>query len=243
MSDVERAPSVGDEIVADNAGWTFSRLDEASFAHHLRRSIPFYDDGHDLVCRLSDFFVRDDSVVYDIGSGVGELLAALAARHRARREMRLVGIEVEPRLTEFARNRCAQFPGASIEEADVAGYEFQPNDLTVSYYCLQFVHPKFRQSVIDSIYEHLNWGGAFILFEKVRGPDARFQDILSTLYVDYKLEQAFTPDEIVAKTRSLKGVLEPFSTQGNLDLLTRAGFVDVMSIFRYLCFEGFLAIK
>ena len=38
-------------------------------------------------------------------------------------------------------------------------------------------------------------------------------------------------------------VLEPFSTQGNLDLLHRAGFVDIIAVCKYLCFEGFLAIK
>jgi len=86
-------------------------------------------------------------------------------------------------------------------------------------------------------------GGAFILFEKVRAPDARFQDIMQTLYTDYKLEQNYTPEEIISKTRSLKGILEPFSTQGNLDLLKRAGFVDVMSVYKYICFEGFIAIK
>jgi len=50
-------------------------------------------------------------------------------------------------------------------------------------------------------------------------------------------------DEIISKTRSLKGVLEPFSTQGNLDLLKRAGFVDIQIIMNYICFQGFLAIK
>ena len=30
---------------------------------------------------------------------------------------------------------------------------------------------------------------------------------------------------------------------GNLDLLKRAGFVDIMTVFKYICFEGFLAIK
>jgi hypothetical protein len=44
-------------------------------------------------------------------------------------------------------------------------------------------------------------------------------------------------------TSSLKGVLEPFSTDANYGLLRRAGFVDVMTIMKYLCFEGFLAIK
>jgi len=89
----------------------------------------------------------------------------------------------------------------------------------------------------------LNWGGAFILFEKVRAPDARFQDIATSLYTDFKIDQGYNDEEILSKTRSLKGVMEPFSTQGNIDLLGRAGFVDVMTVSKYICFEGFLAIK
>ena len=67
--------------------------------------------------------------------------------------------------------------------------------------------------------------------------------MMTALYTDYKIDQGYNAEEIVSKTRSLKGVLEPFSTAGNLDLFKRAGFVDVMSIFKYVCFEGFLAIK
>ena len=81
------------------------------------------------------------------------------------------------------------------------------------------------------------------MFEKTRGADARFQDILTTLYTDYKLRQGYTPDDIVSKTSSLKGVLEPFSTKGNIDMLQRAGFNDINIIQKYICFEGFLAIK
>ena len=77
----------------------------------------------------------------------------------------------------------------------------------------------------------------------MRGADARFQDILTSLYTDYKIEQGYSPDEIIYKSKSLKGRLEPFSTQGNLDMFARAGFKDVTTVFKYLCFEGFLAIK
>ena len=37
--------------------------------------------------------------------------------------------------------------------------------------------------------------------------------------------------------------MEPFSTQGNIDLMKRAGFVDIMPVSKWVCFEGFLAIK
>ena len=57
------------------------------------------------------------------------------------------------------------------------------------------------------------------------------------------LSQGYSANEIISKGRSLKGILEPFSTKGNLDLLRRAGFKDINSIFKYACFEGFLAIK
>jgi tRNA (cmo5U34)-methyltransferase len=135
------------------------------------------------------------------------------------------------------------YPNLSFVHGDCGLHPYQKSDLIIAYYTVQFVPPYRRQELITSLYNALNWGGALILFEKVRGPDARFQDIATALYTDYKLANGYTPDEIIGKSRSLKGILEPFSTQGNLDLLTRAGFVDVMSVMKYICFEGFLAIK
>ena len=139
--------------------------------------------------------------------------------------------------------RCRALKNVTVSTADIMDTEFEKADLIISYYTMQFVKPKHRQVIFNRIYEALNWGGGFILFEKVRGPDARFQDMMTTIYTDYKLDQGYQPDEIIAKLRSLKGVLEPFSTQGNIDLMKRAGFVDIMTVVKYLCFEGFLAIK
>jgi len=63
------------------------------------------------------------------------------------------------------------------------------------------------------------------------------------VYAEYKYDNGYNPNEIFNKSKSLKGVMEPFSTKGNLDLLKRAGFKDCLTVFKYLCFEGFLAIK
>ena len=81
------------------------------------------------------------------------------------------------------------------------------------------------------------------MFEKIRGNDARFQDMMGLIYNDFKLDNNFSPSEIIAKSRSLKGVLEPFSSKANIDLLKRAGFKDITTVFKFICFEGFLAIK
>ena len=233
---------VGDNIVAPNASWSFGADVPATFVSHVRRSVPFYDAGHELICQVSDFFVKDDSVCYEIGVSTGELLGKLA-RHNARKGARWCGIDVEESMIARARQHLAELGNVEVHVGDAVNWEFEKTDMVVSYYCLQFIPPKSRQIVIDTIYERLNWGGGLLLFEKVRACDARFQDMMSSLYQEFKLRQEFSPSEIVAKARSLKGVLEPFSTQGNLDMLKRAGFVDVMSIMKYVCFEGFLAIK
>lgn len=234
--------AVGDSIAAPNASWSFGADVSETFVNHVRRSVPLYEAGHELICEVSDFFVRDDSVCYEIGVSTGELLGKLA-RHHARKGARWIGIDVEESMIAKATKHLTGLPNVEVHVGDAATWDFQKADLVVSYYCLQFVPPKARQIAINSIYERLNWGGGFLFFEKVRACDARFQDMMMQLYQEFKLRQEFTSSEIIAKARSLKGVLEPFSTQGNLDLLKRAGFVDVISIMKYVCFEGFLAIK
>ena len=71
----------------------------------------------------------------------------------------------------------------------------------------------------------------------------RFQDYINQLYYDFKILNGFTEQEIIAKTKSLKGVLEPFTSEENLNFLRRAGFKDFVTIQKKLNFEGFLAIK
>lgn len=235
--------NVGHGIKADNANWTFGENVPDTFVEHIRQSVPFYDEGHDLVCQLSDFFCGKDSVCYELGSSTGELLRKLAVHHDKKPNIRWVGIDSEPAMVKRARQHCADAANVTLVQDDVRVFDYERADVIVAYYTMQFVPPRDRQALFDRVYQSLHWGGAFILFEKVRGPDARFQDILTSLYSDFKAKNGITADEILAKNRSLKGVLEPFSTDGNLGLLQRAGFCDVMSVFRYLCFEGFLAIK
>ena len=130
-----------------------------------------------------------------------------------------------------------------FKKKDIFNVNLNKSCIISSFYTIQFISPKKRQDLIKKIYKSLNWGGAFFFIEKVRGSDARFQDILTQTYSEFKLSQGFNPSEIISKSRSLKGILEPFSTQGNILLLKRAGFKDIMTVFKYGCFEGFLAIK
>ena len=84
-------------------------------------------------------------------------------------------------MVTLARKRCESLSAVEIIEDDLRLHPYEKADLFISYYVLQFVAPRDRQQMLNTIYDRLNWGGAFIWFEKVRGPDARFQDILVNL--------------------------------------------------------------
>lgn len=234
---------VGNNISAQNAGWSFGGDVPDQFVKHVSQSVPLYFEGHDLVCQISDFFCIRDSLCYELGVSTGELLRKLAVHNAHKPGVRWVGVDVEQAMIDKAQQHCADIPNISLLCEDIRSFDMDKCDMIVSYYCLQFVPPRFRQELFNHIYESLNWGGAFILFEKVRGPDARFQDMFNLLYNDFKVRQGFNAEEILSKSRSLKGVMEPFSTEGNIGLLKRAGFEDITTVQKYLCFEGFLAIK
>ncbi len=245
MSDGEKELSVtGDGIVAKPGNWTFSGDASLNFDQHVSKSVPLYMMGHDLICDLSDYFVQKGSIIYDIGCSTGTLTYRLGEHISATEGARVIGIDREPDMIDVAKQKMHEnVQNVELFCEDISNFELEKTNMIVCYYTIQFINPSIRQALIDKFYNSLNWGGALLLFEKVRGADARFQDILSGLYLDYKLRQGYSPKDIIGKSRSLKGILEPFSSKGNIELLERAGFTDVNTIFKYICFEGFLGIK
>ena len=238
----KKKQNVGDSIIADNANWSFGGNVSKTFDSHVSKSVPLYREGHDFIAKISDFFLNDDSICYDLGCSTGELVHVLVNRNK-NKTVKFIAIDREDGMVEEARKKNKELKNVVVMKSDLVDIDFEKADLIVSYYTMQFVKPKNRQIMFDRIFNALNWGGGFLLFEKVRAPDARFQDMMSAIYTDYKLDNGYNSEEIIAKSRSLKGVLEPFSTQGNLDLLKRAGFVDIMTVMKFISFEGFLAIK
>lgn len=234
--------NVGDNINANIGSWSFGGDVAKTFDDHIQKSVPGYLEGHDLISKLAPFFIAEKGVkCFEMGCSTGALTNKIRS-YTSRDDIDFVGIDIEEPMINFA-NENNKYKNCRYETADVLDYDFIGSSLITSYYTVQFINPSVRQIVIDKIYNSLNWGGAFIFFEKVRGPDARFHDIMQTLYTEYKLDQGYDEKEIIGKTLSLKGILEPFSTNANIEMLQRAGFKDINIIFKKLSFEGYLAIK
>lgn len=237
---MENKHNVGDNISSDKGRWSFSGKVSKTFDEHVDRSVPFYKEGHQLIVDMQEYFLQEESVCYEIGCSTGSL-TKLLSENNTNEKTKYFGIDNVKEMIEVAETK--NIKNAEFLVEDIATYKLNNSDLILSYYTIQFIKPQLRQDVIDKIYNSLNWGGGFFLFEKVRANDARFQDYFNSSYNEFKLRNNFTESEIFSKTRSLNGVLEPFSSQGNIDMLKRSGFKDIICIFKYLNFQGFLAIK
>ena len=234
---------LGKTIKADNASWTFDNDVWKNFDQHINSSIPLYLLCHKLGLESSDFFLEKKSKVIDLGCSTGTFVNKLHKRHN-NKNLQIIGIDAVKKMTDVAKRNNKDKKNIKFLNKDIVKNKIPDKiDLITSFFTLSFIKPAQRQLVFNKIFKSLNWGGGFVFFDKVRAPDARFQDIMSQIYVNFKLNNNFSPDEIINKSNSLKGVLEPYSTNENFLFLKRAGFKDYMTIFKCISFEGFLVIK
>ncbi len=242
---IDKSESVGDNIQALRSSWDFHGETALNFDDHVSKSVPGYNEGHEIILSLSDYFVtQNDSYIVDIGSSTGSLIKKLSDRY-PNKKLNFIGIDSVNEMCKIAEKKNIKTShNINFECIDFLEFELKkPISIFISYYTMQFSHSSIRQQFINKIYNSLEWGGAFFLFEKIRSPDARFQDYMTQVYNDFKIRNGYTIEEIYKKSESIRGILEPFSEQGNIDLFKRAGFKDFTTIYHNICFRGWLLIK
>ena len=233
---------VGNNIKVKKGAFSFGGKTPKNFDSHISKSVPLYELGQDLICKISSFFLNNESYVYDLGCSTGTLIKKII-KYNSKIKFKIIGVDKEPNMIKEAKKKLKRFKKVSLKCSDLRVLKLKNSDLISCYYTIQFIMPKYRQKIFNKVYKSLNWGGAFLLFEKVRGSDARFQDMMTQIYNEHKNDVGYDEKQIYHKSLSIRGQLEPFTSAANLGYLKRAGFKDVMSVMKYGSFEGFLAIK
>ena len=91
----------GDGIFANNADWSFGGKTPKSFTSHVIKSVPLYECGHEAVLDLSDFFVKEDSICYELGVSTAVLLGKLSKRHK--KSVKWYGIDLQQSMIDQAK--------------------------------------------------------------------------------------------------------------------------------------------
>jgi tRNA (cmo5U34)-methyltransferase len=108
---------------------------------------------------------------------------------------------------------------------------------------MQFLTLAERRTLLTRLHDGLIEGGGLLIVEKVSAEHSSFEDIWTELYWDFKRRQGFTPEQILEKANSIRGVLKPLTMDENVDLLWQTGYSRVEVFFKWYNWAGFLAVK
>ena len=233
------------------ADFTFAHREEG-FDEHIENSIRGYSNLLNDIISFSTYFVEDSTNIVDIGCSTGKLTEAILDKNKdfakEFKETMYIGIEVAEGFFKNLDDRLKQindkYDWAEVDfiKDDVRNYKFDNCNLVTSIFTLQFMPKQDRQKLIEDIYNGLNPGGAFIFAEKTICEDARFQDMLTFNYYDYK-RKSFTTDDILNKEITLRHMMKPNTYKEIEQMLSSAGFKNIQPFWRNFMFVGILAVK
>jgi len=233
------------DTVEPQAHWTFDEGVTAAFEDMLARSIPQYEVMRGLVEQLAVQYRQPQSAIIDLGSSRGQAVDGLIKRYAGANTFYLT--EVSPPMLQVLRSqyrRAIQTGAVTVLECDLR-HEYPQADscVTLSILTLQFTPMEYRQQIVQTVYDHLIPGGAFVLVEKVLGATAQLDRVLVDTYYQMKRENGYSEEQIQRKRMSLEGVLVPVIARWNEELLNAAGFRQVDCFWRWMNFAGWLAVK
>jgi len=214
------------------------------FDRHIERSVRGYSDLIQDCVELSRYFVENDTVFCDIGCSTGRTLAAIRTKNQERApNARYIGLDIEASFQQHWTRYSAS--NVRFLDRDVVTFDdFANLSMATSIFTMQFLPERHRRQVCGRIYEGLLPGGAFIVAEKTFALMPKTQDMLNSLYLNYK-RQYFSDEEVLDKELSLRDMMKPSREADIIRLLTDAGFTAqrIEPFWRNHLFAAYVCIK
>lgn len=212
------------------------------FDDMLNRSVPYYKEMQRLSINFACNFLKDEDIVYDLGCSTASTLIELSKNCKSK--LNLVGIDNSQAMLNRAKNKAKAF-GVNIKfiNDDMHNISYDNAKLILSNYTLQFIRPLQREKLVKKIYNSLQNEGIFIFSEKVISANSTLNKQSIDEYYAFKKTQGYSEFEIAQKREALENVLIPYTEDENKKMILDAGFTHCETIFKWVNFATFIAIK
>ncbi|MCP4969023.1 MAG: carboxy-S-adenosyl-L-methionine synthase CmoA [Arcobacter sp.] len=225
-----------------NKQFEFDEEVASVFDDMLNRSVPFYKEMQRLTINFALNFLEENDKVYDLGCSTASTLIELS-KH-SRKKLKLTGIDNSSAMLDRAKNKCKAF-GVDINfiNDDLHNIIYDEAKLIISNYTLQFIRPLQREELVKKIYNDLKDEGIFIFSEKVISSNKILGKQGIDEYYEFKKTQGYSEFEISQKREALENVLIPYTEEENKKMILDAGFSHCETLFKWVNFATFIAIK
>ena len=229
-----------------NNTWTFNSSVSKNFDLHVKQSVPFYSFFQQQIAIVSQWFLKENALVYDLGCSTGNTIQEICKLDLSS-NFKIVGIDSKIKMIELAKKKILKNKKKNISidflNDDILNFKFKKSNLIYSILLFPFLDFRNRMLIYKRIYNSLEIGGGFIIVEKIRSRDSLFEDIYNQLYYDFKLSNKLTEKHLIAKAKSLRSAMTIFSLDENLKFLKKVGFHKFDILFKFHNFAGIILVK
>lgn len=216
------------------------------FPNMISRSVPGYWEVNQKTAVWAKQFFQKGTVIYDLGASLGAASWGIAQTLQG--SPTIIAVEKSQAMVQRLQanlQASRQMIDHNIEvlEADVCSVDFERSSVIVCNYCLQFICPSERESLIQRIFDALVPGGVLLLAEKIVMPTTEEDQHVRDLHHEWKQEQGYSLTEVERKSRSIANVMPIDSIQLHRKRLKCAGFSTVVQWSQHFNFVAMLAIK
>jgi tRNA (cmo5U34)-methyltransferase len=203
------------------------------FDNHINNSIKGYDLLDYLILNLCSFFIKEETVIIDLGCTTGRLLDKINKKYNSK----CIGFDL-------IDNQFIKDTNCELIKQDITNIDFilPKSNIILSVFTLQFIDINKRVNVLKKVYDSLTINGAFIFCEKEICNDGVIQECFTFSNYDNK-KQSFTAEEILSKEVDLRKLMNNLNSNQNIELLKESGFKIIEPFFQSLNFKGYICRK
>jgi tRNA (cmo5U34)-methyltransferase len=217
------------------ADWSFAEFGP-QFDRHARAHLPHYDLATDLAAFVASYALPPGGVVADLGCSTGRSIERIAESMPERR-FSAFAYDVDQSMLDETTARLLDHRNVDLHPCRldlVAGdLEHVAANVTLALWTLQFLPGETWRPVLAAARQRASRDGVLLVAAKTRLPDARWQEIGDGAVAEWKARHDVTPDEALAKARSLRGTMLLATLGRLLDDVTAAGWSNPAVLFRW----------
>ena len=225
--------------------FTFDAQVVEVFPDMISRSVPGYNTIIDTIGRLSQRFVQQNTLIYDLGCSLGAATLAMRKGIHAK-DCKIIAVDNSSAMVERCAMHINAFKGETpvdVVNANIQDMNINNASMVVLNFTLQFIDKAERQSLINQIASGINKGGILVISEKISHGDPVIDEHLIDLHHDFKRANGYSELEVAQKRTALENVMRTDSIEQHIQRLKEAGFSHVSSWFQCFNFISFIAIK
>ena len=225
--------------------WKFNKNISVNFDEHVKKSIPMYNFLQKNIAKISEHYIKKNTTVIDVGCSTGNTIIEII-KLKLNFNYEIIGLDESKEMINIANSKISNKFGKKIKLKAINFSKFtikKKADLIIASLVTPFMNNEEKKKFYDKAYNILSDSGALILVEKIDSSSSNFQNILTNLYYDFKLDNGLSNAHIIKKSKSLRSSMSLQTYDKLIKNIKRSKFKNFEIFYKVFNFIGLIITK